>query len=297
MNALRGARVALVTYAGLPELSDDDQLLQQELTRRGAVAVPVCWDAEVAWGNFDAILIRSPWDYYKRYAEFLLWLDRIEACGAPVWNPVSVLRWNAEKGYMRALGAAGVPTTPTAWLRRGSVIRALDLMAERGWSEIVVKPTVSATAFETFRVGPDVTPKEEARIAALLLERDLMVQPYLPAIAATGEYSLLFFAGEFSHAVLKRPVAGDFRVQNEFGGTVSAVQVEPLLVAEARAVITAAPGPLLYARVDGCVVDGHLMLMELELVEPSLFFREDPAAAGRMATALESLLARTIPAR
>lgn len=297
MSGLEGRTVALVTYAGLPDLSADDQLLHQALSAGGALPAVVRWDADAEWGAYDAVLIRSPWDYYKRHPQFLAWLDRLEQDGARVFNPVATLRWNADKWYMRDLGRAGVHVTPTAWLTRGSSVSLTTLMTEHQWQAIVVKPTVSATAFETFRVGPTVTPEDQRRVAALLRDRDLMVQPYLPAIALEGEYSLLFFGGEFSHAVLKQPKAGDFRVQNEFGGTVASASVESWLVDQAAVALAAAPEPTLYARVDGCVVEGRFMLMELELVEPCLFFAQDPGAASRFVSALESALSPSLRTR
>lgn len=278
--------VALVTYAGEPELTSDDRRLQTALAARGADARAVNWDATEDWNRFDAIVIRSPWDYYKRYDEFSAWLYRLEASRARVYNPVPLLRWNSTKAYLRQLDDAGVVVPPTVWIARGEQVSLCGLMQERHWETVVVKPTISATAYHTYRIGPLVTDEDQAKVDALTARRDVMVQPYLDEVASAGELSLLFFNGTFSHAVLKRPRTGDFRVQSDFGGSVESITPSPQVIAEAARVLTAAPEPTLYARVDGCIVGGHFMLMELEAVEPCLFFNYDDGAADRMAACL-----------
>lgn len=278
--------VALVTYAGAPELTDDDRLFQQALLARGLEARPVDWDADVAWTGFDALVIRSPWDYYKRYDAFSAWLARLEQEGVRVYNSAALLRWNSSKAYLRQLESAGITVPPTAWIPAGTPLLLEHLMHERRWDQVVVKPTVSATAYHTYRVGPVVTSEARQQVEVLVAERDVMIQPYLDEVATDGELSLLFLDGTFSHAVLKRPKAGDFRVQSDFGGSVESITPAPHLVEEAARVLAAAPEPTLYARVDGCVVGGHFMLMELEVVEPCLFFEYAPGAADRLADAL-----------
>lgn len=285
---MKAPRVALVTYAGEPLLTADDQRLRHALASLGADARPVNWDADEAWDSFDAIVIRSPWDYHKRYEEFTAWLGRLESMGASVWNPVPVLRWNSTKDYLRQLEAAGVVVPPTAWIARGERVSLEGLMRERGWETVVVKPTISATAFHTYRIGPAVSAAEQRQVDQLSTHRDVMIQPYLHEVTTAGELSLLFLDGAFSHAVLKRPRAGDFRVQSDFGGSVEPVVPPPQVVAEAGKVLEQIPGRTLYARVDGCIVGDHFMLMELEVVEPSLFLRYEPESAARLAAAILS---------
>jgi glutathione synthase/RimK-type ligase-like ATP-grasp enzyme len=293
---MSAARVALVTYAGEPSLTADDQLFQAALRADGIDAQPVNWDSDQAWESFDAIVIRSPWDYYKRFAEYSRWLDRLEAVSARVFNPTTLLRWNSNKIYLRQLDEAGILVPPTAWVTQGETVALADLMQQRHWEEVVVKPTVSATAYHTYRMGPSVSADDQRKVDELCATRDVMIQPYLSEVASAGELSLLFFDGRFSHAVLKRPKRGDFRVQSDFGGTVEPAVPGAQIVAEAARVLAAAPARTLYARVDGCVVGGHFMLMELEVVEPCLFFKYDSAAASRMVTALKRKLVEA-PAR
>jgi glutathione synthase/RimK-type ligase-like ATP-grasp enzyme len=174
---------------------------------------------------------------------------------------------------------------PTAWVAERDEASLADLAGARGWRHVVVKPSVSATAFETWRAGPIVTGEDEERFRRLTGERPALVQPYLPDIER-GEMSLVFLGGQYSHAVLKRPRAGDFRVQTDFGGTVEPIRPEEHVVAAASRVLAAAPGQTLYARVDLCLVNGRAQLMELELLEPALFFAHEPGAAARFADAL-----------
>ena len=251
-------------------------------------------DASARWAAYDAVIVRSCWDYFLRADEFHAWLDRLERDGARVMNDVRTLRWNADKRYLRELAERGVPIVPTWWLDRANAVSLGELRRRTGWSELVVKPTVSGGAHRTWRADPDAAPDDEARLATMIGEGAVMVQPLLAEIEREGEWSLLFFAGEYSHAVLKRPRAGDFRVQHDHGGSMERVEPSVGMIAEAKRVLDAIPAgaePPLYARVDGCVVDGELLLMELEVLEPELFLRCAPHAPARLAELLVARLA------
>jgi glutathione synthase/RimK-type ligase-like ATP-grasp enzyme len=242
-------RVALATCDWLPGLDPDDAPLRAGL---GDQAEPAVWsDPDVDWSSYDAVLIRSVWDYFDRHDEFLAWLDRVPV---PIWNPADTLRWNSEKGYLRELEDAGIRTIPTAW------------EGEVPWDEAIVKPTVAGGSLGLRRAerGEPIEP-------------GFMAQPFLPEITR-GELSLIFFDGEFSHAVRKTPAEGDIRVQPEHGGVVTAAQPTPAEMAMSERVIAAAGRDLLYARVD-LVGDG--MLIELEAIEPRFFFEQGPPGAER----------------
>jgi len=292
----RALRVALASYAQLPELNADDQLLLAALRAAGALAEPAVWDAPGDWTGFDVVVVRSCWDYHRRWAEFLAWIDRVAAAGARLVNPAPLLRWNGDKRYLGELAAAGARVVPTARVvpaapgdpapSLGAVLRA------RGWDEAVVKPAVSASAHATWRTGLDRAGHDEPRFAALLAAapQGLLVQPFVEEVVAEGEWSLVFLGGRFSHAVRKRTAAGDFRVQAEFGGRADALVPPPALVADARAALGAAARAagvadeaIAYARVDGVARAGRLLLMELECIEPQLYLGTAAAAAARLA--------------
>jgi glutathione synthase/RimK-type ligase-like ATP-grasp enzyme len=284
--------VALVTCAAYPQLSNDDRLLLPALSEAGFEPVARVWDDPAeSWASHAAVVVRSCWDYHHRPVEFHAWLDRLSDEGARVFNPVSLLRWNSDKRYLRDLADAGIEVIPTAWVEHRDEASLAELAGARGWRHVVVKPSVSATAFETWRAGPEVTGEDEQRFRRLTGERPALVQPYLPDIER-GELSLVFLGGQYSHAVLKRPRAGDFRVQTDFGGTVEPIRPDDQVVASGARVLAAAPSPTLYARVDLCLVNGRAQLMELELLEPALFFAHEPDAAARFASALTRAQAR-----
>ena len=286
-------RIALATYSKLPTLNDDDRLLVPALAALDVTAVPAVWDARaVCWDEFQGVLIRSCWDYHLRPGEFLDWIDQLERAGVAVWNPGNLLRWNHHKRYLRDLAARDVATVPTRWLPRGEAADLLALLADAGWREAVVKPAVSASAFGTWRTSTGTATGEQSRLDALLRIADVMVQPLLPDVADAGEWSLVFLGRRFSHAVLKRPAPGDYRVQWEFGGSAESAVPPGHLIADAERVIAAVPGDALYVRVDGVEHEGRLVLMELELIEPHLFLGWDSGAAGRLAEALRAALAR-----
>ena len=286
-------RIALATYSKLPTLNDDDRLLVPALAALDVTAVPAVWDARaVCWDEFQGVLIRSCWDYHLRPGEFLDWIDQLERAGAAVWNPGNLLRWNHHKRYLRDLAARDVATVPTRWLPRGEAADLRALLADAGWREAVVKPAVSASAFGTWRTSTGTATGEQSRLDALLRIADVMVQPLLPDVADAGEWSLVFLGRRFSHAVLKRPAPGDYRVQWEFGGSAESAVPPGHLIADAERVIAAVPGDALYVRVDGVEREGRLVLMELELIEPHLFLGWDSGAAGRLAEALRAALAR-----
>jgi glutathione synthase/RimK-type ligase-like ATP-grasp enzyme len=282
--------VALATCAALPSLTDDDRLLIPALATRGIGAVPAVWDDDtVDWRAFAAVVIRSTWDYHLWQPRFLAWIDRLEALGVRLINPAPVLRWNAEKTYLRDLADAGVSVVPTRWVEPGDTAPLAEILRETGWSRAVVKPSIAATAYRTWSTDATSVDADEARFRELVAAGRVLVQPFIEAIAAEGEWSLMFFGGEYAYSVLKTPRAGDFRVQSDFGGGVVARHAGSALVAQAAGVLEAAPfkrSELTYARVDGCVVEGTFALMELEVLEPGLFLAVGPRGADDFADAI-----------
>ncbi len=285
------AFVALATYAGAPELAADDRLLAAALARAGVRTTPAVWsDASVNWKTFDAVVIRSCWDYHRRHAEFMAWLDHLDAAGCRVWSPTSVVRWNSDKRYLVDLASRGVATVPTRIVERGSR-HVIDVPRAEGWARFVVKPAVSASAYETHALSLPLADGDQAAIDRVVAQGDVLVQPFLDEVPTDGELSLIFFDGVFSHAAIKRTRHGDFRVQTEHGGTVAPVDVLPAIVARAKASLDVLDEVPLYARVDGVGDERSFRLMELELIEPNVFLAAAQGSADRFARAIVRRLA------
>jgi glutathione synthase/RimK-type ligase-like ATP-grasp enzyme len=277
-------RLALATCEHLPGVHPDDVHLAESLTRLGIEPVACIWsDPGIDWSSFDAVLIRTTWDYFQRYGEFLRWL---KALPVPTINPLPLLRWNSDKRYLLELAEAGVEIVPAHVVPAAGLG---ELLATMQGQDLVVKPTVSGGAWNTVR-GVAGEPGFEHALSVLPKDYEYLVQAFVPEVARDGEWSLLFFDGEFSHAVLKRAASGDFRVQSQFGGSIEQVVPSPAMLASARRSLeaTAALGyaDQAYARVDGVVIDGQFRLMELEMIEPALFLAKRPEAAERFARVL-----------
>jgi hypothetical protein len=287
------ATVALVTCGRLADLTPDDRLLIEPLRAVGIEALALPWDAPgIDWTAFDGAVIRSTWDYHARPIRFQRWIEDCRSAGVRLWNPAPVLLWNLHKRYLRDLEARGVAVVPTVWLDRGSEADLAGLMDERGWERAVVKPAISAGARRTSVVSRAHAARAAPEVRTLLARRDLLVQPFLEQIAAEGEWSFIFYGRAFSHAVLKRPATGDFRVQERFGGSAALARPPADLVEQAAAMLAATEGDLLYARVDAVRDGDRLLLVELEVLEPSLFLEQDASAARRLAGEIERRVAR-----
>jgi glutathione synthase/RimK-type ligase-like ATP-grasp enzyme len=285
-------RVALVTCEAFPKLYEDDVPLVPALAALGLVGEPSVWnDPAVDWSSFDAIVIRSPWDYFERVAEFRAWLEARVAGRALLCNSGDVLTWNFDKRYLEELASAGVSVVPTVCVARGEKPDLAAMASARGWKEIVIKPSISGGGYRTHRLRIDDAGAYAAEVEAILRDRGLLMQPFLPEITE-GELSLLFFDGVFSHAVRKRPKPGEYRVQFQFGGTTETGNVDSTLVEQARACVLAAPSLPVYARVDGVIKDKQFLLMELEVFEPLMFLSSHPEAAARFARALHTRWSR-----
>lgn len=280
----------LAILCPIPEYEEDWSHIRADYVRLlGADTVFVDWTKAGDMAQFDLVTPLLAWGYQRDCPRWFDLLDRLEADRITVSNPVRVLRWNSDKAYLAELDAAGVATVPTR------VSDALDIAAldeartAFGIATLVIKPPISGGADGTFRLTTsDLLPPS-------VLGRRMMIQPFLPSIAAEGEYSLFYFGGVFSHSIIKRPAAGDFRVQDQFGGYEEAIEApgNAKILAEAALNATSAitnADALTYARVDMLRDgDGGFRLMELELIEPSLFLRFAPDGGAAFANALLSM--------
>jgi glutathione synthase/RimK-type ligase-like ATP-grasp enzyme len=284
-------RVALVTCEKFSDLYEDDLLLVSALEEIGVMGVPAVWSrAEIDWNSFDALVMRSPWDYFERADEFKSWLDERIASGVLMCNSREILDWNFDKSYLQDLARKGVELVPTICIARDEKADIAALARARGWDDIVVKPTIGGGGYRVYRFRLDELPRYADDIAQTLLDRGVLVQPFLPEIQTGGELSLLFFDGVYSHAARKRPRAGDYRVQFQYGGTNEDAEVSETIVSEAHVCIENCPALPVYARVDGVVKDGRFLLMELEVFEPLMFLARHPEAPGRFARAIRGRL-------
>jgi glutathione synthase/RimK-type ligase-like ATP-grasp enzyme len=289
--------LALLTLAEVLDYVIDDAIAVAELERRGWHAVQVPWtDLAADWRSFDAIIVRTTWDYHHQPERFLEAIDRISAQTAHFANPAALIRWNLDKRYLRDLEAKHVPIVPSVWGIGGEAGTFRRLFDALRTDEIVVKPTVSANAMDTFRLRAPVEAELLETLVQTYADRSWFAQPFLHSILSEGEYSVFYFGGQYSHCIRKVPARGDFRVQEEHGGEISGIELpNDVAVVAARVMAALAPAPL-QARVDlARLDDGSLALMELELIEPSLYFRTHPDAARNFADAVEHWVRGTPP--
>lgn len=284
--------IGLVTYAKQPVLTDDDRPLIGALAEIGLDAEPVQWDdASVDWRTYETLVLRSTWDYHLRVPEFEAWLATLDREAVSLWNPTSVVRWNMHKSYLRGLQQAGILIPGTRWLPRGGAVALESLLRAAAWTEAIVKPAVSASATKTSRVHID-NAADAGDFARLLEHADVLVQEVVPEVAHDGEWSLMFIGGAYSHATLKKPRPGDFRVQQELGGSADPATAPSTAVAAGERITSHIPGRWLYARIDGVMTSRGFMLMEVECIEPVLFFEQAPGSYERFAAGLNQLLGR-----
>lgn len=287
--------IGFVTHAAEPELSRDDRLAVQPLREHGVEAVAVPWEHGLPPAHVEALVLRSSWSYHQQPGAYRDWIDQVERAGIPLWNPPEVVRWNLHKRYLVQLSALGARVPRTVCIERGARVSLASVLDGSGLGEsVVLKPAISLNGIDTHLFEHARTHADaEATFRALLRTTDVVVQDFVPEVRTEGEVSLVFLAGSFSHAVRKRPALGEFRVQVEHGGTREAFEPTTALIEQARRLLSMTHGELLYARVDGVLVGGELVLMELELIDPMLFLGYAPEAPARFARAIASLASRS----
>ncbi|MEW9897827.1 hypothetical protein ABWL39_04240 [Chitinivorax sp. PXF-14] len=292
--------VAILTDARFVKPNPDDpyncQIFLEEawlahyLRHHGLTVARVAWDdPDFDWSRTRAAVLRSTWDYFDRYAEFEPWLNQV-AGQTLLFNRFDLLQWNLDKHYLRDLAEQGVDIVPTKFVEQGEQADLARLMQDFMWREAVIKPAVSGAARLTFRVTPESAAEHQAIFDDCLKNEAMMVQPFVPAVLEQGELSLIVIDGKFTHAIRKTPKAGDFRVQDDHGGVVHPYFPAADEITFAERAVAACPVLPAYARVDVVRDQGKLRIMELELVEPELFFRFSPQAADRLAQAIAKQL-------
>ncbi len=278
--------VVFATCAHQPYLTDDDRLLADALQALGYRVEPEPWtdiDPNTHLAA-DPVVLRSTWDYHRVPTMFKSWLAAMDDSTRLLLNPAAVVRDNVDKVYLQRLEGVGIAIPATQWIEKPDAPSLAAILHERGWAQAVLKPRIAATAYGTFLIAADRLPSDEDLAPARA--SGALVQEFIPEITTGGEVSMVYAGDRFSHAVVKRASNGDFRVQKDFGGAVEAIVPSAALLAFGALVMAQVPESCAYARVD--VVDSIRgpLLMELELIEPELYFSIVPGSAERMARAI-----------
>jgi glutathione synthase/RimK-type ligase-like ATP-grasp enzyme len=280
-------RLALITWSGVPQGAESERLMLPHLADSGVETEIVDWrSTDCDFSKFGLIVLRSCWDYHLRAAEFIDWLQRV-AQATPVLNPIDTVLWNHSKFYLREVEALGIEIAPTIFVSGKAAIAAADRSQIESWLKIVAKPAVSASAHKTWLMDGVALPTD-ADLAQQMGGAPFLIQQFIPEIQTEGEISFVYIDGRFSHAVLKRPADGDFRVQKEHGGAAEFFHPDSQLLVRANQIAATVPQVrnALYCRIDAVARDGNLVLMELELIEPELFLGLAEGAAERFAKAI-----------
>lgn len=289
--------VALATALELSEPDLDLEPLRERIASRGLRCAVLAWDdARADFGAAAVTVLRSTWNYPLRTARFLEWIDATAASSA-LWNGAAAVRWNLHKRYLLELEAAGVRVTPTELLRRGTTPRLAEIARRREWKRVVVKPAVSASSMQTFSFSADDFGRGQAHLTKLASSGDVLVQEYLPSVEEYGERALVWIDGELTHAVRKSPrFSGD--EESTSARAVAITAEERRLAQQAlREASKAIAEPLLYARIDVAPApSGTPLLMELELIEPSLYLERSERAFDRFVASICALVPERPPA-
>jgi hypothetical protein len=277
----------LVTCEQFPTLDPDDRLLAGELRKRGMTVSIATWsDSQVDWTASRMCVLRSTWDYYRRYREFVRWVTQTSILTA-IRNDAHLIKWNAHKSYIRDIERAGVPVVPTAWVSRGDTRNLTELCESNGWYAVVVKPALGAAAHDVLLVrrNSESLARGQEHLERLLSAQDVLVQPYMTGVESYGERALMFFDGRYCHAVVKKPFDTVLVVSDERSSLVEPTAEELDLAGRAMAAI---PGRALYARVDLLHDDdGNARVSEVELIEPGLYLGVHEPARATFADAIE----------
>ena len=280
---------AILTMNNLDDFEAYDNLIEQPLLTLGWQMHMVSWrDESVNWNDYSAVIIRSPWDYQDDAPAFLKVLNKIEQSSAHLENSLQTVEWNIDKKYLRELESNGVNIVKTLWRENLTKAHIAEYFTELNVDQLVIKPRISANADNTFWLTKENHQTFHPQLEKAFSTSEFLVQPFMESVINEGEFSLFYFNGVYSHAILKIPKDSDFRVQEEHGGRLAAITPETSLTNHAEETlntIKAQVGMPLYARVDFVRCEQGFALMEAELIEPSLYFNMDEQSATRFAQA------------
>ncbi|WP_395078141.1 RimK family alpha-L-glutamate ligase [Flavobacterium sp.] len=265
-------QIALLTCQKLPNLLETENQLIPKLAKHNIVAKAVIWNDEtINWEDYHVLIFRNTWDYYEKQIEFDNWLDKIQKLGIKTLNSIAIINKNKHKFYLRELQQLGFTILPTIFIEKTKELN-LKKFIPNHWKKAVIKPAYSAGSYQTelFDISEiDIINQKYQNIAP---QKELLLQEFMPEIQTLGETSFIFFNKKFSHAVNKKPIEGEFRIQVQYGGKYKLVQPNQDIIEKAQKIVNTFSEDLLYARVDGIIIGNEIYLMEIECIEPDLYF-------------------------
>ena len=270
---------------------NEDNYVKLSLENLGLKVKRLAWDdTSFNWESTKSILFRSTWDYFDRFQEFSIWLEKVSKITRLI-NSEKIIRWNMDKHYLSDLEEKGIHTIPTIYIEKGAKTTLQNLHKENHWNHTILKPCISGGARHTYKLNHENLVEHEEIFQKLISEEAMMLQPFQNSIVKVGEISLVIINGKFTHAVLKKAKKNDFRVQDDWGGTVHIYNPRKEEIKFAEDAIKACIEFPVYARVDITTDnDGHLAIIELELIEPELWFRNNPESADLLGKSIHRLL-------
>ena len=269
----------------------EQELLKSAFEAQGLKVDIAYWDNPTyEWQETKSVFFRTIWDYFERFDEFWEWLEQVKTKTRLI-NSYELIKWNIDKHYLKDLSSWGIETVPTYFADKGCNMKLHEIAKRNQWKDLVIKPAISASAFKTYKILANEIQANEKLFNSLVQERNMLVQPYFETITQLGEASLMVFDGKFTHAILKKAQPGDFRVQDDFGGTVHNYIPTKAEINFAEKVFETCNTKPVYGRVD--IVwdnDKNFYLSELEIIEPELWIRNYPKCAERIAEAVDKIL-------
>jgi len=279
-------KVAYLTMDSLEGFECYDTLTFSAMSELGWIVSEVSWRSDTVWNKFEYVVVRSPWDYQNHAQEFMAVLKKIDNSSAVLLNPLSIIEWNINKHYLINLQKNGVKIVPSIWCEHLTEYNVKQAYNHFETNELIIKPAVSAGANDTYRIPKQYIGDFYYEHLSKFNKRQCLIQPFMPAIVEEGEFSLFYFNSILSHCILKTPQTDDFRVQEEHGGRLKSIEApEQSLLDSARITLKQIPERLLYARLDFVRHNDGFVLMEAELIEPSLYFNLDSKSPERFAKA------------
>ena len=270
-------KCALLTISDLSNFQSYDNLIVQPLSKLGWECEFIPWDSiSINWDDFDAVIIRSTWDYQQKEKLFFKTLQSIEASTATLYNSLDAVKWNINKRYLLELEKENISIIPTRLYDSFDFDIVNQLFSFFNENKLIIKPCVSANADDTFILEQNKLGSLKPVLENTFSQKDFLVQPFIKNIRIEGEYSLIYFGNRLSHVLLKTPKNGDFRVQEEHGGILKTInKPESSLIDFGNKVMETIPYQCLFSRVDVVRGSNNYLLMEVELIEPSLYFNMD----------------------